>query len=318
MFSEWWEILALNAVVLLLAVLLDVLLPAPPPGLHPAAWLGRAVALLGRAAPQRPEAAFVYGCCIVVVVVGVLGALAWLLMDALMSVSPAAYVMGGAVVLRLSFTATGPLSAADRTRQALEEGRPDDARESLGGLVDRDATSLTEPLVAAAAIESVARNTTGGCAGPWLAFALLGAPGAVVYRAVKTLDGAIGHRGRFEYLGKAAARLDDAVNLLPARLGALLMLASGALRGLPVGRGWRTLAEDRGLTASPNSGWTMSAMAGLVGRRLENPGRHRLGDSMLDPEPEDIGAATGIAETAAVLALFAALVVLAARHAVLG
>ena len=318
MFSAWWEILALNSVVLLLAVVLDNVLPEPPTRFHPVAWLGRAITLLERAAPQRPEAAFMYGCGLVVAVVGILAALTWLLMTALMSLSPVAYVVGGAVVLRVSFTVTGLLSAADRTREALEGGRADDARASLGSLVSRDATSLTEPQVAAAAIESTAENTTDSYVGPWLAFALFGVPGAVAYRAVNTLDSMIGYRGRYEYLGKAAARLDDAVNFIPARLSALLLLASGALHSFPVGRAWQTLVEDRGRTASPNAGWTMSAMAGLLGTRLEKPGHYRLGDALLDPEAEDIGRATSVAEITAVLALVAAIVVLAARHAVLG
>ncbi len=318
MFSEWWQFLALNAVVLLLAVVLDVLLPEPPSRVHPVVWLGRAITLLERYAPEGSRSAFAYGCAIVVVVVGVLGALTWLLMAALMAISPAAYVVGGAVTLRVSFTVMGLLSAADRTRQALDGGRLEEAQESLRSLVGRDPTSLTESLVAAAAIESVAENTSDSYVGPWLAFALLGVSGAVVYRAVNTLDSMIGHRDRYEYLGKAAARVDDVVNFVPARVSALLMLASAAVHRRSVRQAWQTLIRDRGLTASPNAGWTMSAMAGLLGTRLEKPGHYRLGDELRDPDPDDIGAAANIAEITAVLAMMVALIVLAARHAVLG
>ena len=137
-------------------------------------------------------------------------------------------------------------SSKNRTR--LEE-----ARASLRSLVSRDPTSLSPSLVAASAIESVAENTTDSYVGPWLAFALLGVPGAVAYRAVNTLDSMIGYRGSYEYLGKASARVDDAVNLLPARLSALLLLASRALGRLPVRRAWRTMWRDRGRTTSPNA-----------------------------------------------------------------
>lgn len=82
----------------------------------------------------------------------------------------------------------------------------------------------------------MAENTTDSYVGPWLVFALLGVPGAVSYRAVNTLDSMIGYRGRYEYVGKAAARLDDAVNLVPARVSALLLLAAGSLSRLPVRR----------------------------------------------------------------------------------
>ena len=93
------------------------------------------------------------------------------------------------------------------------------ARLGLGSLVSRDASALSTPLVAAAAIESVAENTTDSYIGPWLVFALFGLPGAFAYRALNTLDSMVGYRGRYEYLGKASARLDDVVNLVPGTSG---------------------------------------------------------------------------------------------------
>lgn len=316
MFLTWWDNLALNALVLLLAVVLDRLLPEPPAKLHPVVWMGYTVDALRRVAPRSPLAAFLFGCAIVLVTVGAWSALAWMLMTALTSISPWAYVVGGAVALRTSFTVMGLLAAAGRTRQALSEGHLDTARQSLRSLVSRDHTSLTPPLVAASAIESVAENTTDSYVGPWLAFAVLGVPGAVAYRAINTLDSMLGYRGTYEYLGKASARLDDAVNLIPARLSALLILASGALHRLPVGRGWRIMLRDQGRTASPNAGLTMSAMAGLLGTRLEKPGHYCLGEDLREPRSGDIGKAVSVAGSTAMLALIGALGLLAARHAV--
>jgi len=120
--------------------------------------------------------------------------------------------------------------------------------------------------------------TTDSYVAPWLAFALFGLPGAAAYRALNTLDSMIGYRGRYEHLGKASARLDDLVNLLPARLAALLMLAAGALRRLPARRGSRIALRDRRRTASPNAGWTIGAFAGLLGVALEKAGHYRIGD----------------------------------------
>ena len=291
MFSVWWDGLVLDALALLLAVGLDRLLPEPPAKFHPVVWMGRIIVAMERAAPQRPVPAFLFGCAIVVTVTGVSITLAWLAMAALTSVHPLAYVTGGAIVLRTTFTVRGLSSAAKRTRETLSEGRLDAARGSLTSLVSRDPTALTAPLVAASAIESVAENTTDSYIGPWLAFAVLGVPGAVAYRAVNTLDSMLGHRGNYEYLGKTAARLDDAVNLIPARLSALLLLVSGALGRLPVRRAWSTMLRDHGYTASPNAGLTMSAMAGLLGTRLEKPGHYRLGEGLREPETDDIGTA---------------------------
>ena len=193
------------------------------------------------------------------------------------------------------------------------------ARRSLRSLVSRDARTLAPPLVAMAAIESVAENTTDSFVGPWLAFALLGLPGAFAYRAVNTLDSMIGYRGRYEYLGKASARLDDLVNLIPARLSALLMLVAGRLLcALPAGRGWRIAMRDRGLTESPNAGWTIGAAAGLLGVALEKTGHYRIGDGLREPAPADIGAAVRLAFAVSALAVPLLVAVMALRGAVSG
>jgi len=318
MLSMWWDGLVLNVMVLVLAVALDRLLPEPPSSVHPVVWTGRAATLLQRWAPESPVAAFLYGCAIVAAVVGTSSALAWLLVTALVWAGPLAYVAGGAVVLRTTFTVRGLSAAASETRRALEEGRLGEARASLRSLVSRDPTSLSASLVAASAIESVAENTADSYVGPWLAFALLGVPGAMAYRAVNTLDSMIGYRGRYEYLGKAAARLDDAVNLVPARVSALLLLAAGAMGRLPVNRSWRTMRREGSRTASPNAGVTMSAMAGLLGTRLEKPGHYCIGEGMGEPEPSDIGKAIRIGERAAMLALVLVFGLLAARHVITG
>ena len=221
-------------------------------------------------------------------------------------------------MLRISFTVRGLVSAASRTRRALEGGHLDEARESLQSLVSRDATHLSAPLVAASAIESVAENTTDSFIAPWLAFAVLGVPGAVAFRAINTLDSMLGIRGRYEYFGKVAARLDDVVNVIPARLSALLLLVSGGRGRHSLARGWRTMLRDRHLTASPNAGWTMGAMAGLLGVRLEKPGHYCLGSDLREPDAEDIGTSMVVARQTAAIGVVATLVVLAARHAIFG
>ena len=317
MFSGWWDGLVLNALIFLLSVGLDRFLPEPPAKIHPVVWIGRTVAVMARAAPQGAVSAFVFGFTIVLIVVGMSTALAWLAIAGLLSVHPLAYVIGGAVILRTTFTVKGLSSAARQTCQTLGEGRLDAAQTSLRNLVSRDSASLTAPLVAASAIESVAENTTDSYVGPWLAFALFGVPGAVAYRAINTMDSMLGYRGRYEYLGKVAARLDDLVNLIPARLSALLLLGSGALSRLPAGRAWSIILRDRRCTASPNAGLTMSAMAGLLGTRLEKPGQYCLGRGLREPKAEDIATAVRVAERTAMLGVIVALGLLLGRHAIM-
>ena len=318
LFDAWWAGLALDAAVVALAVILDRFLPEPPAAIHPVVWIGRATGLLVRRRPTAPLPAFAWGSAVVLLVVGASGFLAWLVMQGLAALGPVAYVLGGAVLLRTTFTVRGLSTAAGETRRALNEDRLDDARQSLRALVSRDAAGLTPPLVAAAAVESVAENTTDSYIGPWLAFATLGVPGAVAYRAVNTLDSVLGFRGANEYLGKAAARLDDLVNLIPARLSALLLLAGGAMMRLPVARAWRGMLRDQRLTESPNAGWTMGAAAWLLGIELEKPGHYRLGEGLRPPEANDIRLVVRLAGYTAVFGVVLALGVLAARHAITG
>jgi len=168
--------------------------------------------------------------------------------------------------------------------------------------------------VAAAAIESLAENLSDSFVAPLVAYALFGLPGAVAYRAVNTLDAMIGYRGRYEYLGKAAARLDDLLNLIPARVSAGLLLVAGALTRADVAGGIRVLGRDRRATASPNAGWPMATMAGLLGVTLEKPGHYRLGDGPAAVAPSDIDRAWRIVAVAAALAAVVAVIAAAARH----
>ena len=122
----------------------------------------------------------------------------------------------------------------------------------------------------------------------------------------------IGYRtGDLEYLGKTAARLDDALNWIPARLAAAAIAVGAALAGWPARRAWSTMRREGGLTASPNAGRTMAAMAGALGVRLEKRGHYRLGDGPL-PGTRDIAAARRIASWAAGLAAGAAVLAAAA------
>ncbi|MCY3568855.1 MAG: adenosylcobinamide-phosphate synthase CbiB [Chloroflexi bacterium] len=313
-YSEWWANYVVDSGVLVLALALDQLLPEPPTRLHPVVWMGRMIGGLERLSPRRPATAMAFGALGTAFVVGVWGALAWLAILGLAELGAVAYLLGGAVLLRTSFAVRGLIAAGESTRRALESDDIEEARTRLRSLVSRDRAGLSGPLVAASAIESVAENTTDSYIAPWLAFAMLGVPLAVAYRATNTLDSMWGKRGRYEYLGKSAARFDDLVNLVPARLSAGLMLLSGALIGLPVRQGWRVMLRDRRTTESPNAGWTMSLMAGLLGRRLEKPDHYDLGAEFTRPEAEDIARGNRVAQVTAALGVVAALGILALRH----
>ena len=302
--------------VLLLAVALDMALPEPPTMLHPVVWMGRLIRMLERVSPRSGRARSVLaGAGIAVVVPALFGGVAWWLAVGLRELGMAAYTIGGAIVLWTTFAVRGLSRAATKTADDLQANDLEQARLDLRSLVSRDTRTLTPPLMAAAAVESVAENSADSYVGPWLAFAVLGLPGAIAYRAVNTLDSMLGYHGRYEYLGKASARLDDLVNYVVARLSALLMVVGGALIGLPAHRGWGRMRREHGRTESPNAGWTMSAMSGLLGVVLEKPGHYRLGEGFREARAEDIHRAVRVGYVTAALGLIVAMSVLLARHA---
>ena len=179
-------------------------------------------------------------------------------------------------------------------------GGPQEARRAVSMIVGRDPQSLDEAGICRAAIESAAENFSDGVAAPLFWFCLLGLPGLLAYKAINTADSMVGHRSpRHESFGWACARLDDLVNLLPARLSGLLIALAAPLSGGRTGASLRIMIRDAALHRSPNAGWPEAAMAGALGLMLGGP-RHyasgKVNDPLLNPggriaRPADIGSA---------------------------
>lgn len=189
----------------------------------------------------------------------------------------------------------------------------DEARRAVSRIVGRDTGELSAGGVAKAAVETVAENFSDGVAAPLCYMLLGGAPLALCYKAVNTMDSMVGYKNeRYLYFGRGAARLDDLVNYIPSRLSALLLILAAFLQG----RDWRNALKiwrrDRRKHASPNSAQTESAMAGALGVELAGPASYfgkiydkpSIGDPLRPIEPEDIPRASGMMVTASALALF--------------
>jgi adenosylcobinamide-phosphate synthase len=148
---------------------------------------------------------------------------------------------------------------------ALREPDLDAAREAVGRIVGRDTASLRAEEVSAAAIESLAESFNDAVVAPAFWFLVAGLPGLFAYKAINTADSMIGHKEeRWRHFGWAAARLDDVVNLVPARLAGVLLACSA-------GRGFQTMWRDASKHASPNAGWPEAALAGALDVRLGGP-----------------------------------------------
>ncbi len=192
--------------------------------------------------------------------------------------------VGTVVLLILASTLLAGRDLMDHVRAVVAPLEPpqdiEAARAAVGEIVGRDASVLDAAGLSRGALESLCENLSDGFVAPLFWFVVAGFPGLVCYKAINTADSMIGHRNaRFTDFGWAAARVDDLVNLVPARLTAMLI----ALAAWPEGRtgqAWTTAWRDARRHLSPNAGWPEAAMAGALDLRLGGP--RRLGDQDVD------------------------------------
>ena len=289
---------------IILALLIDRWWGEPPAHLHPVVWMGHYLKRAGKGLPDRgPKMAFF------------LGTAYWLAGAVLVA---AAYGYAGLVLARLplwldvSLTALllKPLFAlrmllgeVAAVEQSLTQGI-DSGRSRLALIVSRDTTQLDSSEVRESALESLAENLSDSVIAPLFWFAIFGLPGAAVYRFANTADAMWGYRGRWEWAGKFAARTDDLLNLVPARITALGLLLAGPNRIAVL----RRLPQEAARTASPNSGWPMGALALSLNVRLRKPRVYALNRNGSAPSAQDTAAGLRRAEaTAWVVALLLAM-----------
>lgn len=293
---------------MLVAVALDLTLGDPPNRWHPVAWLGRLIGWgrcrLERGSRGRLLASGAFLALGIAVIAAVAG---WLVATAPcpgIPCPPAIGVIWEGIALKMAISLRGLFSAARQVGADLRRGDLAAARGAVGmHLVSRPTGGLSCSQVASAAIESIAENLTDAVIAPLCFYLVGGVPGAYLYRAVNTADAMIGYRtGSLEMLGKAVARLDDLLNWIPARVAGLAIVAGAGLAGAGARGGWRMMLRDHGLTASPNAGWTMAAMAGALGVALEKPGAYRLGEGPA-PSVDDIGRGLAVLAASAALAV---------------
>ena len=250
-----------TAALLAAALVLDAILGEPDwlwsrlP--HPAVLMGRAVAALDRRL-NRGEARVLKGALAVAVLA--LGALtlgqviAWL--------GPLAEVVAAAILLAQRSLVEHVGAVAAGLNRSLQAGRDMVAR-----IVSRDTRDMTEAQVARAAIESAAENLSDGVIAPAFWFLILGTPGLILYKAINTADSMIGYRNpRYEAFGKVAARADDLMNLIPARLTGLMIAIFTGQMGH-----WRDIVADARQHKSPNAGWPEAATARALDVALAGP-----------------------------------------------
>jgi adenosylcobinamide-phosphate synthase len=300
-----------RAIVISLAVALDLALGDPPNRFHPVVVMGNWLSSGRRLAPRSHRFWFGTGWIVLGVTLFVLPV--WRPEHSLrkqtkdvLKVRSKRHRSAWQLVLHVALLK--PMFAYRNLRRSVASVATALAAEDLNEarrlaswhLVSRDTSQLTPQEVAGAAIESLAENITDSLSAPLLAYAVGGLPAAWAYRLVNTADAMWGYQTtEFAQLGKFPARLDDILNWLPARLTAWFLVVAAVLAGEDGRRAARVMVTQHGRTSSPNAGWTMSAMAGALGVTLTKRGAYRLEGGVSKPEATTVKRALRVADICA-------------------
>lgn len=305
--------------------LLDAVFGDPAWLPHPVVLMGRCITALENhlrtALPKTPQGELVGGG--VVAVVLPLGTLAvtGLACHLAAALHPALGLALQMFWCAQALAAKGLVQESRNVYRELVKGDLPAARRAVARIVGRDTQALTAEGVTKAAVETVAENASDGVIAPLFYMLIGGAPLALTYKAINTMDSMLGYKNeKYLYFGRCAAKLDDAANWLPSRLAALLWVAAAALTGNSARGAWRIWRRDRHNHASPNSAQTESACAGALGVQLAGPAYYfgeyydkpTIGDPLRPIEPQDILRANRMMYAESVLALVIGLAVLCA------
>ena len=296
--------------------LLDFMLGDPPHWPHPIRWIGQLISTLQVWLRRRCHSEFALYCAgavLWVCVVGVTYAITWGLIALFGAIHP---WLGLAATVWLTYTILAARCLRDAAMgvyRALQEGSLEDSRHELSYIVGRDTASLDRTQVSRAVVETVAENTVDGVIAPLFWLFIGGAPLAMAYKAVNTLDSMVGYRNeKYRAIGCVSARMDDLANLIPARLGWLLFSLAATLLGLRGRNALRLGWRDRYQHKSPNSGWSEATVAGALGVRLGGPS-HYFGEPVEKPwlgeeyralKPADILTTVRLMYLSSILAFF--------------
>ena len=290
--------------MLMVGMAVDRLLGDPQGWYHPVrtmgTWIASGERWLRAIFPKTARGELAGGAALCAFVLILSGGIPALLLWAAGQIHPALrFLLGSAMCWQL-LAAKSLRDESMKVYDALAEGDVEKARFAVSMIVGRDTKPLSREGIIRAAVETVAENTSDGVIAPLLYMALGGPVLGFLYKGINTMDSMVGyHNERYEYFGRAAARLDDAANFLPSRISALLMLGAAFLSGMDGKNGWRIFLRDRKNHKSPNSAQTEAACAGILhvqlagdawyfGRLVKKP---LIGDDDRPVEAEDIARA---------------------------
>ena len=277
---------------IILALLIDRWCGEPPAPVHPVVWMGHYLKRIGQHLPNHGSSkAFFFGTIGWLMGAGLVAAVYGVAGFELAKLPRWLEVLLTALLLKPLFALRLLLREVTAVEAALAQGLGA-GRARLAHIVSRDTTNLDPDEIRESSLESLGENLSDSVVAPLFWFVLFGLPGAAVYRFANTADAMWGYRGRWEWAGKFAARADDLLNLIPARLTAIGLLLLGRKRWSLLAR----LPREAARTTSPNSGWPMGALALALNVRLRKPGVYALNAEGLTPSAADISTALRRAE----------------------
>lgn len=255
-----------------LAMLLDMAVGDPRTRWHPVVLIGQVISFWeARLYPKqsRPVRTVFDGACCVLLVFLTVAIVGGVFLYGAALAGYYVYIAASAVLLYITITPDSLARDGKEIAGLLMTGDLAKARQKLSWIVGRDTDRLDESEISRATIETVAENITDGILSPLFYFALGGPLGALLYRTANTMDSMLGYRNdRYLYFGRVAARLDDVLNYIPARITAVLLLAGAWILRYDVRHAWQIMRRDADKHPSPNGGYAEATVAGALGIRL--------------------------------------------------
>ncbi len=283
----------LYALVPVAALVIDTIFGDPRSSLHPVVLIGRLISFWEGLLYPSPGAShaslLLRGGLVVFLVIAVTGGIVWGLSQAAGLFGMAGYAVLSIVVLYFTITPRALARDGLEIYHLLRDGNIVKARQRLSWIVGRDTDRLDEPDIARGAVETIAENTTDGILSPLFYFLLFGPVGAACYRAANTMDSMLGYKNeRYLYFGRIAARLDDVLNYIPARITFLLFVAVSAVLGFDAKNAWKIGLRDAPRHPSPNGGYAEGPTAGALHVQLGGwnyyEGKPEFREYMGDPD----------------------------------